>query len=176
MPGSPKKRERRERAVTLYQSPEFWHELFETIATGGGLQPFCGTKDIPYSSTWDRIVADPELKQRYEAARYRRASWHAEQIEKLADQVTSGELDPRAAQVAIGARQWLAGRMDPKQWGERQNIQVDHTHTHKLHLDAIRALSKQRTALPAAAKELPVLDAEIIDIEPVKPPPGESSI
>ncbi len=156
---SPKKRERRERALALYNDEAFWHEVFETIATGGGLQPLCGMKDIPYSSTWDRIVASPELKARYEAARYRRAAWHAEQIEQLADQVTRGELEPRAAGVAIGARQWLAGRMDPKHWGERQQIDVSHVHTHKLHMDAIRELSRRRTSLPPRGD---VIDATVV--------------
>lgn len=168
---APKRRERRERAVALYDSPEFWHELFETIATGGGLQPFCGFKDIPYTSTWDRIAGSPELKARYEAARYRRAAWHAEQIEGLADQVTRGEIDPRAAQVAIGARQWLAGRMDPRQWGERQQVDVTHTHTHKLHMDAIRELSRRRTSLPPRGE---VIEAVVVSETTPALPPAET--
>ena len=159
MAGSPQKRARRERAAALYEDPAFWHEVFETIATGGGLQPLCGIKDIPYTTTWERIAGSPELKARYEAARYRRAAWHAEQIETMADQVQKGKLDPKAAQVAIGARQWLAGRMDPKHWGERQQIDVSHVHTHKLHMDAIRELSKRRTTLPPRGE---VIEAVVV--------------
>ena len=165
---SPIKRARRERALQLYSTPEFWDELFEVIATGGGLQPHLAVKDIPYGTTHDRIMRDPELRARYDAARYRRAAHHASQIERLVDEVERGALDPKAAQVAIGARQWLAGRMDPKQWGERQQVDVQHTHTHKLHLDAIRELSKRRT------RQEDVIDAEIVSAATIAHQPTPS--
>ena len=42
-----------------------------------------------------------------------------EQIERLVADVKAGRIDDRAGDVAIRARTWLAGRLNPKLFSER---------------------------------------------------------
>jgi hypothetical protein len=160
MAGSPVKKERRDRTRAAINDPEFWRSAFDAYSTGGSLRETCQLLDVAYNTTWDHLQASDELMRQYEAARYRRAEWHSSQIERMAVEVESGELDPKAGKVAIETRMWLASKMDPKQWGERQQIDMNVTTTHKLHMDAIRTLSAQkarRQARLASATDAPVL-------------------
>jgi hypothetical protein len=60
----------------------------------------------------------------------------------LAERVETEQIDPNAAKVAIGARQWLAERMDAKRWGNRIQQDVQITDTTQLHLEAVRNLMR----------------------------------
>jgi hypothetical protein len=160
MAGSPIKRERRERCAKLIADPEWWDEVFEFMGQGNGLSVFCQKLDIPYMTVFDAIQRDDELKIRYEAARRRRALYNADRIEKMAEDVESGDLDAKAGQVAIEARMWLSSRMDPHHFGDRimQDIRV--TDATKLHLEAVRALAQRVRVIPARTAAQPASEAQ----------------
>lgn len=167
MVGSPKRRERRERAVALYESAAFWDELFTAIGSGGYAKHVCEKHDIPFTSTLEHLKRDPALAARYEAARELRAAYHVQQIEEATQRLLDPDVDPDKAKAindGIKSLQWLAAKRDPKQFGERQQIDVQHTHTGKLHLDAIRALSERK-----AAERLAATDAEVVSEVRLRP-------
>ena len=60
----------------------------------------------------------------------------------MAEKVETEQIDPNAAKVAMGARQWLAERMDPKRWGNKIQQDVQITDTTQLHLQAVRDLMR----------------------------------
>jgi hypothetical protein len=74
----------------------------------------------------------------------------------------SGKVDPNAARVAINAYQWLAMKLVPTVFGERQEVQVTHQH---LHLHALRQLSEAAKVGQAAIaqRELELQAIEIGD-------------
>jgi hypothetical protein len=88
------------------------------------------------------MQADPNLMERYEMVRNVRALVNAERIEALAERVEQEQMDPNAARVAMGARQWLAERLDPKRWGTKVQSDVRITDTTALHLAAVRDLMR----------------------------------
>lgn len=143
MPGTPKKRERKELAQQAMSSPDFWEQLWNHLAEGNTLRSFVGDRSVvTYSELFTRIHRTPELLERYEAVRNARALANAERIEQLAERVETEQMDPNAAKVAIGARQWLAERMDAKRWGNRIQQDVQITDTTQLHLEAVRNLMR----------------------------------
>jgi len=91
---------------------------------------------------WRKMQSDPVLMERYEIVRNARALANAERIEALAEKVETEQMDPNAAKVAMGARQWLAERMDPKRWGNKIQQDVKITDTTQLHLEAVRNLMR----------------------------------
>lgn len=174
MAGSPAKAERRARCAAFLADEYRVEGMLEGYGSGGlSLPDFCKTLDIPYSTVYDYLTEHPEMKRRLQSARDRRVDWHIVKIEQLATDVEEGRLHPKAAEVAVGTRQWLASRMNPRDWGERQQIDVTHTHTHKLHLDAIRALSSRREARQAIARQERATDAAftVLDAAPALPAP-----
>jgi len=113
------------------------------LGEGNSLRSFTGDGSvIPYSVLFDRIQKDPELNEKYELVRNARALANAERIEELASKVELEQIDPNAAKVSIGARQWLAERMDAKRWGNKIQQDIKVTDTTQLHLAAIRDLMK----------------------------------
>jgi hypothetical protein len=143
MPGTPKKRERKELSEKTMSSPDFWEQLWNHLAEGNTLRSFVSDLSVvTYSELFSRIHKTPELLERYESVRNARALANAERIESLAERVETEQIDPNAAKVAIGARQWLAERMDAKRWGNRIQQDVQITDTTQLHLEAVRNLMR----------------------------------
>jgi hypothetical protein len=143
MPGTPIKRAKRERARQIMQTPDFWEQLWEHLAEGNTLRSFVGDgSTVTYGQLLKRIQSDPEMNERYETVRNARALANAERIEQLAEKVELEQIDPNAAKVSIGARQWLAERMDPKRWGNKIQQDVKITDTTQLHLEAVRNLMR----------------------------------
>ena len=142
MAGTPLKRAKQEKALAILSKPDFWEQLWEHLAEGNTLRSFISGSDVPYGVLWRKMQSDPVLMERYEIVRNARALANAERIEALADKVETEQIDPNAAKVAMGARQWLAERMDPKRWGNKVQQDVRITDTTQLHLEAVRNLMK----------------------------------
>jgi len=49
-------------------------------------------------------------------------------------------LDANAARVSLDARKFLASRLAPHIWGDKQRVDITTTDVTKLHLEAIREL------------------------------------
>lgn len=142
MAGSPLKRAKQEKALAILSKQDFWEQLWEHLAEGNTLRSFISGSDVPYGVLWRKMQSDPALMERYEIVRNARALANAERIEALADKVETEQIDPNAAKVAMGARQWLAERMDPKRWGNKIQQDVKITDTTQLHLQAVRDLMR----------------------------------
>ena len=144
MAGTPIKRARREKANQIMASEDFWDQLWEHMAEGNSLRSFVGdgTSGITYGGLLRKIQSDPVLNERFEIVRNARALANAERIEQLAEKVEMEQIDPNAAKVSIGARQWLAERMDAKRWGNKIQQDIKLTDTTQLHLQAVRDLMR----------------------------------
>jgi len=142
MAGSPLKRAKQEKALAIMAEQDFWEQLWEHLAEGNTLRTFISGSEVPYGVLWRKMQSDPILMERYEIVRNARALANAERIEALADKVETEQIDPNAAKVAMGARQWLAERMDPKRWGNKIQQDVKITDTTQLHLEAVRNLMR----------------------------------
>lgn len=70
----------------------------------------------------------PEFNAKYQAAVHLRAEKMAQEILEVADDL---QIDPEDRKVMIAARQWLAGKISPKDWGERKIIDQNVTATIK---------------------------------------------
>ena len=142
MAGTPLKRAKQEKALAILAKQDFWEQLWEHLAEGNTLRSFISGSEVPYGVLWRKMQSDPVLMERYEIVRNARALANAERIEALADKVETEQIDPNAAKVSIGARQWLAERMDAKRWGNRIQQDVKITDTTQLHLQAVRDLMR----------------------------------
>ena len=143
MAGTPIKRAKRQKAQELMSTQDFWDQLWIHLGDGHSLRSFTGDGSIvPYSVLFDRIQKDPALNEKYELIRNARALANAERIEQLAEKVEMEQIDPNAAKVSIGARQWLAERMDAKRWGNKIQQDIKLTDTTQLHLQAVRDLMR----------------------------------
>ena len=141
-----KKGLRKLRVHKLMETEEFWDKTFDAISSGISLMEYCQVEDVPYTVIQGRLRRSPELTTRLGRAREARALVHAERMEDIANRVESGELDPKRASVSLQARQWLASRMDSKQWGDLQKVQADIkvTDVSQVYLDQLKDLMSKR--------------------------------
>ena len=142
MAGSPLKREKREKALALLESPNFMPELCEYVSTGGSLSEFAVANQIPYGRLHRFLFDNEERKAAVLAARHARAQWHVERMEKLANSVEDAQIDPHAARAAADIRKWVASRLDMQTYGDKMQTKVELTDTTALHLEAVRNLMK----------------------------------
>jgi len=97
---------------------------------------------------------------KYARAIEARAMAHADEISDLTRRVVLGEVPPDVARVALDGLKWTASRLLPKVYGDRQSVDVAVTHTHQLHLDALKRLNETARALPVGD----VIEGEVISV------------
>lgn len=153
MTGTPNKRARRERTQAFLSDAEQIDELLGYIAAGGRMHDYCKERDLVYTTVHGRITANDELMPRYQSAMDARSDLQREEIERLIDQVERGEMDAKAAAVAIAGRQWVAKVLNRRRYGDQQVVDVAVTDKTRLHIEALRLIARR------PRKELPVIEA-----------------
>ncbi len=171
MAGSPQKREKRDRAIALLNSPNFMAEITEYVSTGGSLTEFAIASGVPYGRLHRFLMETEERKSMIETARRARAQWHVDRMEKLATSVEQEQIDPHAARAAADIRKWVASRLDMQTYGDKMQTKLEITDTTQLHLEAVRNLMKTVSAVEpekltrdtATHTETVVRDSSVID-------------
>lgn len=123
--------------------PKFSKALFDTIceriAEGESLRSICKDKDMPAMSAvfkWLAKDGNEKLVEQYARARETQADALADEILNIADDSgldvsvdekgkykVDGEAIQRA-NLRIDARKWLAGKMRPKKYGDRTQMEL----------------------------------------------------
>lgn len=101
-------------------SNELADAICEAIATGehsGALHLICQRRDdFPTERTvYSWLQNNEAFLHKYQAARARQQDHEIDECIRIADEAT----DPNKARVQILARQWRAGKLAPKKYGER---------------------------------------------------------
>jgi hypothetical protein len=132
--------------------------LWRIAGDARSLRDVCQDADMPsYRTAYDWLNADPDLRARYEMARAERGDFHGEQVLEIARQVREGELDPQAGKVAMDGVKWSAGRMAPKAWGDRSQVDMNvRNDSAEDHIAAIQELTARKDCNRKAQRKEPV--------------------
>jgi hypothetical protein len=141
------------------KTQELIDEICERIGEGRTIASIGRDEDMPDARTiWRWLNSDEGFCQRYARAIQQRAMAHADAIDDLAARAISGEIPADVARVAIDAKKWTAQRLLPKFYGDRQMIDANVTHTHTLHLEALKELAGKGSGyIEGQATEIPAL-------------------
>jgi len=143
------------------KTPEMVEEFLRRISHGRSIANVCSDEDMPTTTTvYDWISKDSAFSERYARACADRGLLYADRISDISDKLMKGEIAPDVARVAIDSYKWISARLVPKLYGDRQSVDVSVTHTHQLHLDALKRLNDSAKALPAPD----IIEGEIISI------------
>ena len=146
--------------------PSIWSEALEDeicrrIAAGRSVLSVSKDDDMPSDFTiWKWMNERESFSLKYARAIEARAMAHADEISDLSRRVVLGEVPPDVARVALDGLKWTASRLLPKIYGDRQSVDVAVTHTHQLHLDALKRLNESAKALPVGD----VIEGEVISV------------
>lgn len=101
-------------------TPELAAKICLHISEGKSLRSFCRADDAPDASTiFDWIHRHSEFAKQYARAREAQAEHWADELVELADDAT----DAQKARLQIDTRKWVASKLLPKKYGERQQIE-----------------------------------------------------
>lgn len=143
------------------KTPELMDEFLRRISHGRSIANVCSEADMPDSTTiYDWIAKDEAFSLRYARACADRGLLYADRISDINEQLMRGEIAPDVARVAIDSYKWISARLVPKLYGDRQSVDVAVTHTHQLHLDALKRLNESAKALPVGD----VIEGEIVSV------------
>ena len=107
---------------------EMKDRIFDLIATGSSIAEIAGTQGFPVQSTFYRKMADDDEFARFIArAREAQQDHEADYCIELADSATPEDYNVKKLQ--IWARQWRAGKLAPKKYGDKPEIIVNNNNT-----------------------------------------------
>ncbi len=125
---------------------EWWETFFHKLSETGHIKACLDQEGIPYRTYYEWINKNPERKKQQQQAlqefSYKLASMIRGNAEAL-DQRNADDPDPKKAQVAIQTYQWLASKVNPDQFGDRQRVDVQTRDLTEEHRQAIKRLADQ---------------------------------
>lgn len=106
-------------------SDELGDFICSRMIEGASLHSICQRPEMPHYSTAMAWKADPEhpFSPKYARARDDRGTYWGEKVAEIAMLTLQGKYDPQAARVAIDGIKWTAGRMNPREFGDRMEVQ-----------------------------------------------------
>jgi hypothetical protein len=128
-------------------------EILALIASGLSLSKVCERDGMPGLTTvWKWLQSNESFAIAYGRAREEQAEKFVDELVSLADSATNENWKP--LQLKIDTRKWVASKLKPRTYGERQQVDVTAQVT-------LRALILEATAGKPAPKPTPV--AQVID-------------
>lgn len=118
--------------------------LLGMISFGISLRDTAAMAELTYSTLQKRLTDDPDLRSKYEGARVRQSEAVLDEIAEIERKTEHEGLDPKAAGVLIGSKQWRAERLNPKRYGPRSFQHIETIDQTALHLEAVRQLARER--------------------------------
>ena len=114
-------------------SQEVADVICERIAAGESLRGICKSDNLPADRTiWKWLADFQDFAEQYTAARARQADTYADELVQIADEkppvLENGGTDSgfiADKRLRIDARKWVASKLLPKKYGERQVLAGD---------------------------------------------------
>lgn len=103
-----KKTTRREQWDLLKDSPDYWQLAFELVTQGQHLREIANSSGAKFSTWYSYVTNHPDILAGYQAALAARAEVARERIELLTEEILAGDIEPKAARVALEALKWRA--------------------------------------------------------------------
>lgn len=97
-------------------------KICDLLSDGTSLRKICAKAEMPAKITvlkW--LATKPEFAAQYNAAREMQADSIFDEIKDIAD---DRKLDAQDKRVRIDARKWIAGKMRPKKYGDRSEVDL----------------------------------------------------
>ncbi len=110
-------------------TPEIGAKICRHLAAGMSLAEVSRLPGMPPVTTlsdwaWNPKHSDPDFVGDYARAREDAADTLADRICELAERVEKGELDAHAGRTAIDALKWVAAKLKPTVYGDRQQLEL----------------------------------------------------
>jgi hypothetical protein len=105
---------------------EFVTDLCDWMANGKSVRAYCrANPDYKPSTICGWLIDYPDFKEQYARAINMRADAKFDMVDDVVEDMRGGKIDAQMARVEIDAIKWQAGKMNPKRYGDK--LDLDHT-------------------------------------------------
>lgn len=105
-----------------WQSKANAERIFALMREGKSLREICHINEWPNSSVNDWLKR--EFAGQYAQAQEERADFFFDEILDIANSTPDDKEAVQAAKLKIDTRKWIMGRMNPKKYGEKVNVDM----------------------------------------------------
>lgn len=99
-----------------------FNQVIECVANGQSTAEGLRKISSSFGSFYD-LLDKQDYAEKYARAKNCSAEAHASRFKSLIDKVENGEIDPNAARVALDGLKWIACKLNPKAYGDKQTIE-----------------------------------------------------
>lgn len=138
----------------LLADPDWVDKAMDEIAGGANLSDLARANNVRYEVFYRKLKG--RYADRYADAKAAHAEMQVYKNLETADAVEDGSVEPSAAKVSAGIRQWFAERAANETWGQRSTTNLNVKGVIGLHMDAVKQFVDQ---------PLVVEDAEFEEVE-----------
>ena len=114
-------REIRHTPITLDQQVD----LLAHIARGDSLNMWVKENNVAFDKVYKTIRDDSTFAESYALAREDQGDTYGDQIGEIARKTLTGEYEYQNARVAIDGLKWAASKLKSRNWGDRQQIDIN---------------------------------------------------
>ena len=134
-------RRKRNEVIFLFSKGEKREQLFNMVAEGRPLTKIASRFGVDYGTLMRLLTT--KYAEEYAIAKEMNSERLVEQNLQLAQDVIDGRVEPAAAKVASGIRQWYAERASNKNWGNKSAVDLNVKGTVGLHMEALRKVMEE---------------------------------
>jgi hypothetical protein len=105
-------------------APDVAERILAQIMDGQSLKSICEQPDMPHRQrVYEWLAANPDFADNYARALDVRADHHFDEMLEIADDPMNLATEQlNAAKLKIEARKWVLGRMAPKKYGDKLDL------------------------------------------------------
>ncbi len=118
-------------------------EICDRLTNGDTLQNMARERGVGVPAMWEWLN-HPSRKDAYREALRARGVLHAMQTEQYVSDMLNQKIDPKAADIAIRASQWMASKLVPELFGDRRDTTITVNDEQTKHLQAVKARMVKR--------------------------------
>lgn len=133
------------------------YALIERVRDGLSIREACEAAEINRQTFYNRINANPTMRERLDSALRNSADMYAERADSIIGDMLKGDVTHQKARVAVEHWQWRAERADPARYGAKG--QVEHRGAGTSFIDALKQAHQQQQAALESKPEVSLIPA-----------------
>lgn len=110
------------RPLAKWKSKANADRIFADMQEGKSLRQICRENGWPHSTVLAWL--GKEFSDQYAQAQEQRADYYFDEMIEIADEVPADKNAIAAARLRIDTRKWIMGRMNPKKYSDRVNVDM----------------------------------------------------
>ena len=144
--------------------------LCSHIIEGNSLASWIKQASVSYRVVYNTLKENKAFSEQYTHARESQADTLADRILEVCTKLENRTIDPNSARVIIDSVKWLAGKLKPKDWSDKTQLEINHTGRVSM-IDYLLSQPALKNVTPSQPDGELMSSEQVITIEVADPTP-----